>query len=574
MRKKVFFRLLKELGASKAAFIFGIVSSFISVALALYIPVVIGETVDLIGGGTDGDRYGQFIIRLLLIGVLALASALFRWLSDMLFNIVTVGAVGSLRKKAYHKFSRLPTSFFDRTPKGDVISRVMSDTDAVGTGLLLGMSQLFGGIVTIAGTLALMLNINAKIALAVVVLTPLSLVVASLIAKSTYKYFLDRSKKTAKETAYLSENLNELKLIKTFAREDASSNGFDVVTDDLAKSSRRAIFASSLTNPSTRFVGSVIYAAIGLIGAFTVISGDLTVGALTCFLSYASQYSKPFNEISAVVAEIQGAVASASRVFELIDLEEEEQDGDAAKTAEGSVVFRRVSFSYDKDKPLFTDVSFEARTGEKVAIVGPTGCGKTTLINLLMRFYDPDGGVIELDGRNTIELSRASLRDRFGMVLQDTFLFDATVEENIKAGAPDATHEEVVAAAKMSHADRFIKKLPQGYDTPLSESGGSLSEGERQLLSIARVMLSRPSVLILDEATSSVDTRTEAKINDAFEKLMEGRTSFIVAHRISTVKNADVILVMREGDIVEIGRHDELMAKGGFYKELYESQFA
>ena len=358
-------------------------------------------------------------------------------------------------------------------------------------------------------------------------------------------------------------------------REDASSSGFDAVTDSLAKSSRRAIFASSLTNPSTRFVGSLIYAAIGLIGALTAIGGGLTVGALTCFLSYAAQYSKPFNEISAVVAEIQGAIASASRIFELLDADEEKESGDGVISgADGNVAFRNVSFSYDKEKPLLTGVSFEIKAGQKAAIVGPTGCGKTTLINLLMRFYDPDSGVIELDGRNTKELSRESLRDKFGMVLQDTFLFDATVAENIKAGAPDAADGEVVAAAKLSHAHRFIKKLPQGYNTVLTESGATLSEGERQLLSIARVMLSRPSVLILDEATSSVDTPTEAKINDAFEKLMEGRTSFIVAHRITTVKNADVILVMRDGDIVEIGRHGELMEKGGFYKELYESQFA
>ena len=575
MKRKVFARLLRELGATKAKLILGIVSSFVSVALSLYIPVVIGETIDLVGGGIDGAFFEKFVLRLAVIGGIAAASALFRWLSDMFFNVVSIGAVGSLRKKAYYKFSRLPVSFFDKTPKGDVISRVMSDTDAVGNGLLLGMSQLFGGIVTIVGTLVLMLNINVKIALAVVLLTPLSLVVAALIAKSTYKYFLDQSKKKASETSYLSENLGNLKLLKAFVREDAAARDFDGVTDSLAKSSRRAIFASSLTNPSTRFVGSIIYAAIGLIGAFTAIGGGLTVGALTCFLSYASQYSKPFNEISAVVAEIQGAIASASRIFELLDADEETKSGNGViSEAEGNVAFRNVSFSYDKNKPLLTDVSFEIKAGQKAAIVGPTGCGKTTLINLLMRFYDPDSGVIELDGRNTKELTRESLRDKFGMVLQDTFLFDATVAENIKAGAPDAADGEVVAAAKLSHAHRFIKKLPDGYNTTLSEGGATLSEGERQLLSITRVMLSRPSVLILDEATSSVDTRTEAKINDAFEKLMEGRTSFIVAHRISTVKNADVILVMKDGDIVEIGRHEELMANGGFYKELYESQFA
>ena len=574
MRGKVFARLLRELKGSAAYLISGILSSLVSVALSLYIPVVIGETIDAISSGTEGAHFREFVLRLAVIGCLAASSAVFRWISDTLFNIGSVGAVGTLRQKAYYKLSLLPASFFDSRPKGDVISRIMSDTDTVGNGLLLGMSQLFGGVVTIVGTLVLMLRISPKITLAVVVLTPLSLGVASLIAKSTYKYFLDQSKKKARETSLLSESLGNLKLQKAFVREDAAAKSFDGVTDSLASSARRAIFASSLVNPATRFVGAVIYAAIGLIGAFTAIGGALTVGELTCFLSYASQYTKPFNEISAVVAEIQGAVASASRVFELLDEKEEEDDGEkVARGVAGRVSFKDVSFSYDKERPLLKHLSFDIEAGQRVAIVGPTGCGKTTLINLLMRFYDPDSGVIELDGVDTKTIPRKSLRDFFGMVLQDTFLFDATVEENIKAGAPDATRDEVVAAAKATHADRFIKKLPEGYDTVLTEGGSALSEGERQLLSITRVMLSSPTVLILDEATSSVDTRTEAKINDAFEKLMSGRTSFIVAHRITTVKGADVILVMKDGDVVERGRHDELMAKGGFYKTLYESQF-
>lgn len=574
MRGKVFARLLRELKGSAAYLISGVLSSLVSVALSLYIPVVIGETIDAISSGTEGEHFREFVLRLAVIGCLAASSAVFRWISDTLFNIVSVGAVGTLRQKAYYKLSLLPASFFDSRPKGDVISRIMSDTDTVGNGLLLGMSQLFGGVVTIVGTLVLMLRISPKITLAVVVLTPLSLGVASLIAKSTYKYFLDQSKKKARETSLLSESLGNLKLQKAFVREDAAAKSFDIVTDSLASSARRAIFASSLVNPATRFVGAVIYAAIGLIGAFTAIGGALTVGELTCFLSYASQYTKPFNEISAVVAEIQGAVASASRVFELLDEKEEEDGGDnIATNVAGRVSFKDVSFSYDKERPLLKHLSFDIEAGQRVAIVGPTGCGKTTLINLLMRFYDPDSGVIELDGVDTKTIPRKSLRDFFGMVLQDTFLFDATVEENIKAGAPDATRDEVVAAAKATHADRFIKKLPEGYDTVLTEGGSALSEGERQLLSITRVMLSSPTVLILDEATSSVDTRTEAKINDAFEKLMSGRTSFIVAHRITTVKGADVILVMKDGDVVERGKHDELMAKGGFYKTLYESQF-
>ncbi|MBQ7715750.1 MAG: ABC transporter ATP-binding protein [Clostridia bacterium] len=572
MKRKVFSRLLSELGRDRAPLIFSVIFSVISVLLSLYVPVVIGGAIDRMT--KEGFEAGLIIKHLAAVAALALASALFRWIAESLNSSILAKTVASLRKKAYHKLSQLPVSYFDSNPKGDVMSRIMSDTDSVGNGLLLGMSQFFSGIVTIVGTLAFMLRINLKITALVVLLTPLSLAVAALIAKSTYKLFLEQSKKRAGETSFLTETLKNLKLIKSFVREDAVAEKFDETTDELAKASRRAIFASSLTNPATRFVGAVIYAAIGMFGAFTVIGGGLTVGGLTCFLSYAGQYSKPFNEISSVVSEIQGSIAAASRVFELIDEKEDPETGSRIfKDVRGNVSFNDVSFSYDKNKKLLKNVSFDVKTGQKIAIVGPTGCGKTTLINLIMRFYDPDSGAITVDGEDSKSYTKESLRDSIGMVLQDTFLFDATILENITVGAIGATREEAMEAAKLSHAHTFIKKLPDGYDTRLFEGGSALSEGERQLLSITRVMLSKPRILILDEATSSVDTRTEIKINDAFHRLMEGKTSFIVAHRISTVKNADLILVMKDGDIVETGRHDELIAHGGFYRELYESQF-
>ena len=569
-KKKIFSRIMKELARLRAPLILSILFSALSVALSLYVPVLIGRTID---GMIDGVAKGDVVKNIFVIAGFALTSAIFKWISETSSAVISADAVASLRKKAFYKLSRLPVSFYDKNPKGDVISRIMTDTDAVGAGLLRGMSQFFSGIVTVAATLVLMLTISAKITALVVFLTPLSLVVAAAIAKSTYKLFLDRSKKNANETSFLSEVLKNIKLVKSFVGEDRFAEKYDSVTEELAASSKRAIFASSLTNPATRFVGSVIYAAVGLAGALTVIGGALTVGGLTCFLSYAGQYSKPFNEISAVIAEIQGSIASASRVFEIIDSEEEEDGGEPVDGCDGRVRFSDVTFSYDGKSNQLKDVSFEVSPGERVAIVGPTGCGKTTLINLLMRFYDPVSGSIEVDGKNTLNIPRKNLRDRFGMVLQDTFLFDATVGENLTIGASGVSDDEMIAAAKLSNAHSFIKKLPDGYDTRLSGGGEALSEGERQLLSITRVILSKPSILILDEATSSIDTRTEEKINDALEKLMAGKTSFIVAHRITTVKNADLILVMRDGEIVERGRHTELMERGGFYKELYESQF-
>ncbi len=571
MNKKVFSRLMKELGAGKISLVLSFVSSAVSVVVMLYIPVLIGEFIDKVSGrGFDISSLETFLVR---TGVLAASSAVFRWVADSLANSVVFKTVASMRRRAYEKLSRLPVSYFDTHPKGETISRIINDTDAVGSGLLLGLSQFFGGIVTIVFTLIFMLRIDLKITAIVVLLTPLSLVVSALIAKKTYKFFTDQSVKKAAETSFLTETLGNLKLIKSFVREKETAEKYDAVSGELAKSSRRAIFASSLVNPSTRVVCALIYAAVGLFGALSVMGNTgLTVGALTVFLNYAGQYSKPFNEISAVIAEIQGSAAAAARVYELIDVDDEADCRENIGDVRGDVSFSHVSFSYDKEKTLLTDVTFDVRAGEKVAIVGPTGCGKTTLINLLMRFYDPDSGVITVDGVDTRTVSRSSLRSHFGMVLQDTFLFDATVRENLSVGA-EVSEEEMREACRLTRADNFIKRLPEGYDTRLSEGGGELSEGERQLLSITRVMLTKPKILILDEATSSVDTRTEAEINASFDRLMEGRTSFIVAHRISTVKGADMILVMRDGDIVETGRHEELMRKGGFYSELYKSQF-
>lgn len=572
MKKNTFKRLFSEMGKDRFPMAVSFILAALSAVSSLMIPVIVGNAIDAM---TDGIVWSVIKESLFKIAILTGITAVTRFAVETVNNRIACRVVKNLRHASYMKLSKLPVSYFDSRPKGDLLSRIISDTDAVSDGLLMGMSQFFYGIVTIVTTLIFMFSINVKITFAVILLTPLSLVVAYAIAKSTYKLFLSQSEKKAKETAFLSENLGNIKLLKAFVREEKSMEAFTAVTDDYTASAKKAIFASSLTNPATRFVGAVIYAAIGLFGALTVIgSGGLTVGGLTCFLSYAGQYSKPFNEISGVISELQNSLACASRVFELID-EKEICDTVTEELPEcrGDFEFKNVSFSYDKDRTLLENVSFKAKAGDKIAIVGPTGCGKTTLINLLMRFYDPDGGEILLDGCDITKVSRAELRRRFGMVLQDTFLFEDTVRENIRIGRPDATEEEVIAAAKNSHAHSFIKKLPKGYDTVLSEGGSELSEGERQLLSITRVMLSSPPVLILDEATSSIDTGTEMKINDAFSKMMVGKTSFIVAHRLSTVRNADMILVMKDGNMIEQGTHDELLSKHGFYEKLFRSQF-
>ena len=564
-------RLLKELGKRKRLFILSLVFSLVSVSLSLYVPIIVGQTIDSLVGTVDFQRVASGLLK---IAFLSLASALFRWLAETVNTSLSSKTVSNLRSKAYAKLSNLPVSFFDSTPKGEIISRIINDSDTVGDGLLLGMSQLFSGIVTIAATLIFMFRLNIKLTLLVILLTPLSIAVAAVIAKSTFKLFLSQSEKRAAETSFLSESLKNIKLIKAFVREEKSSGDFEKITDEYAAASKKAVFASSLVNPATRFVSATIYAVLSLFGAFTVISGALSVGALTSLLSYAGQYSKPFNEISSVISELQNSLACASRIFELCDREEiKETSSDELEGVKGEVVFDNVSFSYTKDKPLLENVSFRIKAGQKAAVVGPTGCGKTTLINLLMRFYDVDSGHITVDGKDITSVTRDSLRAHFGMVLQDTFIFEDSVLANITLARPDASPEEAKSAAKRSHAHSFIRKLPNGYDTVLSENASELSEGEKQLLSITRVMLSSPEILILDEATSSIDTRTEKIINDAFSSMMKNKTSFIVAHRLSTIVNADLILVMKDGNIIETGTHEELMKKGGFYKELFESQF-
>lgn len=568
---KVLTRLMTELGKQKKLLVLSLVFSLASVALSTYVPIIIGRTVDALVGTVD---MREVALELALLAVLAALSALLKWVAEFFNTKVSTSVVKSLREKAYSKLSVLDVSFFDTTPKGDVISRIISDSENVGDGLLLGISQLFSGVFTIVATLVFMFILNVKLSLLVVILTPLSLVVASVIAKSTFKLFLAQSEKKSAETSYLTESLNNVKLLKAFVMEKKSGDSFAAITEEYGKASKKAIFASSLVNPATRFVGAVIYAVLSLFGALSVISGTLTVGAMTSFLSYANQYSKPFNEISSVISELQNSLACAARIFELCDTQVTRFESEKAlDTVHGDVCFDNVSFSYTKDKPLFEGVSFSVKAGQKAAIIGPTGCGKTTLINLLMRFYDVSGGKITVDGNDISKYSKDSVRSHFGMVLQDTFLFEGSVADNIKIGKPDASRDDVIEAAKRSHAHSFIKKLPQGYDTVLSENASELSEGERQLLSISRVMLISPEILILDEATSSIDTRTEMKINDAFAKMMVEKTSFIVAHHLTTVMNADIILVMKDGTIIETGTHSELMNKGGFYRELFESRF-
>ncbi len=568
---KVLTRLLVELGGQKKLLALSLLFSLVSVALSMYVPIIIGETVDALVGTVN---MRAVVYELIKLAVFAAFSALFKWIAETLNARVSTSVVKSLRKKAYAKLSTLNISFFDSTPKGDVISRIISDSENVGDGLLLGISQLFSGVFTVVATLFFMFALNIKLSVLVVLLTPLSLAAASAIAKSTFKLFLSQSEKKSAETSFLTESLNSVKLLKAFVMEKKTSEKFAGITDSYGKASKKAIFASSLVNPATRFVGAVIYAVLSLFGALSVISGALSVGALTSFLSYANQYSKPFNEISSVISELQNSLACASRIFELCDTETAgEETKEVLESVRGDVDFDAVSFSYTKDRPLFDNVTFSIKAGQKAAIIGPTGCGKTTLINLLMRFYDTDSGRITVDGRDITHYSKESLRSHFGMVLQDTFLFEGTVLDNITIGKSNATREEAIEAAKRSHAHSFIKKLPQGYDTVLSENASELSEGERQLLSISRVMLISPEILILDEATSSIDTRTEMKINDAFSKMMEGKTSFIVAHHLTTVMNADIVLVMKDGTIIETGTHGELMEKGGFYRELFESRF-
>ena len=553
-----------------------LVLALITVALTLYVPILVGRAVDcLLGvGAVDFDTLRTV---LLTIGVCVLLTAAAQWVMNVINNRITYLTVQDIRRDAFAHIQSLPLSYLDAHPSGDTVSRMISDADTFADGLLMGFTQLFTGLVTILGTLVFMLTLSPRITLVVVLITPVSLLVANFIASRTYSMFRLQSQTRGEQTALIDEVIGEQKLVQAFGHEARSLEQFDEVNERLRACSLRAVFFSSLTNPCTRFVNSLVYAGVGLTGALSVVGGALTVGGLSSFLSYANQYTKPFNEISGVITELQNALACAGRIFELIDEPAQEPDAPDAKTLQnvrGEVDIKHVCFSYTPERRLIEDFTLHVAPGQRVAIVGPTGCGKTTMINLLMRFYDVKSGSIAVNGLETRGVTRRSLRQNIGMVLQDTWLSSGTIRDNIAMGRPDATDEEIIAAAKASHAHSFIRRLPEGYNTVISETGGQLSQGQKQLLCIARVMLCLPPMLILDEATSSIDTRTELKVQDAFATMMKGRTSFIVAHRLSTIRSADVILVMRDGHIVEQGTHKELLEKGGFYAKLYQSQFA
>lgn len=556
--------------------VLSLVFAVITVVLTLYAPILIGDAVDFILGKdcVDFGRIRNILVKLVvIIGITSIA----QWLMNLCNNRITYLVVKDVRMNAFGHLQRLPLKYVDSHPYGETISRIITDVEQFSDGLLMGFSQLFTGVVTIVGTLAFMLSINVKISLIVILITPLSLFVASFIAKKTYNMFKTQSETRAKMTSLVDEMVGEQKVVQAFGYGKRSLERFDEINEELRTCSVRAIFFSSITNPSTRFVNGLVYSGVGIFGAVLAMKGAITVGQLSCFLTYANQYTKPFNEISSVITELQNAFACAKRVFDFIEEEAEPEDTEDAislQQVDGSVELSHVSFSYQPENPLLKDLNLSVKPGQKVAIVGPTGCGKTTLINLLMRFYDINSGKISVGGHDTKEITRDSLRRNFGMVLQDTWLKSGTIAENIAYGKTDATREQIVDAAKAAHAHGFIKRMKDGYDTQIAEEGGNLSQGQKQLLCIARVMLNLPPILILDEATSSIDTRTEQKIQEAFQKMMEGRTSFIVAHRLSTIREADVILVMKDGDIIEQGNHEELLAKGGFYAKLYESQFA
>ncbi len=553
-----------------------LVLAAVTVAGTLTIPILTGRAVDLIVSPGQVDFAGIFRL-LLQAGAVTGIAALSQWVMNLCNNHVTYRVVRDIRSEAFHKLQSLPLSYIDSHPAGEVVSRVIADVDQFADGLLMGFTQLFSGVITILGTLLFMLSVNVAITLVVVLITPVSLLVAAFIAKRTYTMFHQQSLVRGEQTGFIEEMIEGQRVVQAFGREEKAQEEFDEINARLQSCSLRAIFFSSITNPSTRFVNSLVYTGVGVAGALSVIGGGLTVGMLSCFLSYANQYTKPFNEISGVVTEMQNALACAGRVFALIEEKPQPSDPVNARTLvdpDGRVQAENVSFSYKRGQPLIESFSLQVEPGQRVALVGPTGCGKTTIINLLMRFYDVDSGAISVDGEDIRLLTRKSLRKNYGMVLQETWLKRGTIAENISYGKPDATREEVIEAAKAAHAHSFIKRLPKGYDTLIGEGAENLSQGQKQLLCIARVMLSLPPMLILDEATSSIDTRTESRIQRAFQKMMQGRTSFIVAHRLSTIRDADVILVMRDGHIVEQGSHQELLQKGGFYAELYNSQFA
>lgn len=556
--------------------VLSILLSAVYVGLSLYVPILAGRAIDNIIAPGSVD-YAQIMLELTKIAVVAAIAALAQWLMNIINNSMTYNVVKDMRTEAFDRLMKLPLSYIDAHPYGETVSRIIADVDQFADGLLLGFSQLFTGILTIIGTLVFMLSVNAPIMLAVVILTPLSLFVARFIARRTHSMFARQGEDRAEQTAFVEEMIGNQKVVQAFAHEQANEERFDEMNKRLSESSMQAIFYSSITNPATRFINSLVYAAVGLTGAFAAVAGSITVGGLSAFLSYANQYTKPFNEISSVITEFQNALVCAERIFALIEEPTEEPDAADARVlehAEGIVQANAVAFSYVADRPLIKCLDLDVKSGERVAIVGPTGCGKTTLINLLMRFYDVNAGSISVDGTDIRNITRHSLRRNYGMVLQETWLKEGTIRDNIVMGKPDATEKEIIDAAKAAHSHGFITRLPNGYDTVIGEDGGSLSQGQKQLLCITRVMLCLPPMLILDEATSSIDTRTEQHIQHAFAQLMQGRTSFIVAHRLSTIKNADMILVMKDGDIIEKGKHDELVARGGFYAALYNSQFA
>ena len=558
------------------ALILSLVLATVTVAMNLYVPILVGDAIDSIieAGYVNFHIVFGYLRRILICtGV----GALSQWIMNEMNNRITYNVTRDIRREAFRHIQILPLSYLDRHPHGDLVSRVVSDVDTFADGLLMGFTQLFTGVMTIAGTLLFMVRISMPIALVVVVITPVSLLVSNFIAKQTYSMFQLQTKTRGEQTSLIDETIGGIKTVKAFGHEDETLAHFDEINTRLEKASLQAIFFSSLVNPSTRFVNSLVYAGVGLVGALSAISGSITVGNLTSFLNYANQYTKPFNEISGVITELQNALACAGRVFDLIETPARTPEPEKPiypENVTGTVEVRDLKFSYSPDRPLFQDIDLSVKAGQRVAIVGPTGCGKTTFINLLMRFYDPEAGQILLDGVDTRNMDRGALRRCVGMVLQDTWLMEGTVRDNITMGKPDAAEDEIIRAAKLANAHGFIKRLPQGYDTVIGESGGNLSQGQKQLLCIARVMLCLPPMLFLDEATSSIDTRTEARIQKAFNTMMEGRTSFIVAHRLSTIQEADLILVIREGRIVEQGTHEELLNKGGFYEQLYLSQFA
>ena len=573
-RKATLRRVLEKIRPYSLFVVCSLIVAAVSVAAQLYIPILCGSAIDLMLGKGTVDFAGvmRIVVQIVVVAVIA---AFAQWLLSVCNNRITFSVSRDLRNAALRKIQTLPLSYLDSHPSGDIVSRMVADVDTFADGLLMGFTQMFSGLLTIFGTLLFMLKENVPITLVVVCITPLSLVVASFLAKRSYKYFQGQSSVRGEQTALVNEMIEGQKVVQAFGHEAESLDAFDEVNGRLQDVSLKAIFFSSMTNPATRFVNNIVYAGVGLVGAVYAVAGGITIGQLSIFLNYANQYTKPFNEISGVVTELQNALACAARVFELLDAEDQIPEAENAKAlqTDGHVELKDVSFRYLPDRPLIEGLDLDVKPGQRIAIVGPTGCGKTTLINLLMRFYDVNGGSIEVAGEDIRNVTRASLRGSYGMVLQETWLRAGTVRENIAYGKPDATDEEILAAAKAAHADSFIRRLPNGYDTVIAEDGGNISQGQKQLLCIARVMLCLPPMLILDEATSSIDTRTEVRIQAAFARMMQGRTSFIVAHRLSTIREADVILVMKDGHIVEQGNHDELLAQGGFYAKLYNSQF-